>query len=413
MSGIDAGGLSRSRRMAVIASLYLVTDIGYSFLFLAVTTILLERGVDLGTVALLNLLGTFYFARFLVSPVVDRFGWGRHGHYRTWLAGTQVLLVLALVALAGIDPVDDLRALVGLMVVVLVVSLFHDNAINGLMVRILVPADHGPANGIQMAAASLSVVIGSGGALLLHSRCGWTTTVLCLAAVYLVPLAVLARFAEPPAPPAEERPAPWWVLVTFFRQRRSVVWTLGVIPLVLLGDWLVGSLVSPMLLAAGWTSERIAAVLFTAATGAQVLASLVTGVLINRVGRRRVVVVIGVTGAAASAVMLPVSLGYGALWPVACALVVVTACYGAKMTWISTVSLGMARDSTGSTDFTVPMSMTGVGRVVVTSAALGLAGAVGYTWLVGVAVALALAAIAPAVAASREPAPEPQPAPAG
>src|SRR5918998_1480913 len=95
-SGRDA---ARGRRLAVIGSLFLVSDIGYSFLLAAFATILLQRGVALETVGLINLLATIYFARFLVGPLVDRFG-----HYRSWLIGTQVVLVLAFCTLSALDP---------------------------------------------------------------------------------------------------------------------------------------------------------------------------------------------------------------------------------------------------------------------------------------------------------------------
>ena len=53
---------ARGRRLAVIGSLFLVSDIGYSFLLAAFATILLQRGVALETVGLINLLATIYFA---------------------------------------------------------------------------------------------------------------------------------------------------------------------------------------------------------------------------------------------------------------------------------------------------------------------------------------------------------------
>ncbi|TDC44718.1 hypothetical protein E1281_32900 [Actinomadura sp. KC345] len=59
-----------------------------------------------------------------------------------------------------------------------------------------------------MASASASLLIGFSGALLLYSHAGWTVTLLALAAVYLIPLAVLTRIPEPPEPDGPDAAAP-------------------------------------------------------------------------------------------------------------------------------------------------------------------------------------------------------------
>ncbi|MEU4805829.1 MFS transporter [Actinosynnema sp. NPDC023587] len=398
MSRIGHDGLNRRQRLGVIAALYLVADIGYSYLFITLATVLLDRGVALGTVALVNLLGMFYFGRFLVGPVIDRIGSARHGHYRSWLLSTQVLLILALVALAAVDPSANLPVLVVLVVVVLVLSVFHDTALNGLAVRILKPADHGHATGIQMAAASMSLIIGSGGALLLYGKWGWGPTTLCVAAVYLIPFAVLARLVEPAGP--ERAPGtslPLSELVSFLGHRRTLLWTVVAVPAFLLGDWLVSAPMAAMLLDAGWTTERIGLVMFTFAVVAMLLSSLVTGAAITRWGRWKPAVVIAALSTASIAGALPVASGSRDDWPTIVALVAMSACYGAKMTWIATVSLGLARPATAATDYTVAMAMTGAGKVALTSAGLFFAGVIGYPTLVWLAIAFAAVGLLPAL----------------
>ncbi|WP_030228382.1 MFS transporter [Actinoalloteichus caeruleus] len=396
----EPGQLGRAHRLGVITALFLVADIGYSFFFGALGTILLGRGVSLGTVALINLLGVVYFSRFLIGPVIDRFGSVRFGHYRTWLLSTQVVLVLLLVVLAGLDPVDNLGPTLVLMTLLLVISAFHDTAINGMAVRLLPPSDYGVANGIQVAAASLSILIGSGGALFLYSHAGWTTTLLALAAVFLIPLAVLARLVEPVVRPAN-RSEPWRALLSFFRQRRTAVWTLLVIPVFLLGDWLASAPQSAMLLAVDWSLDEIALVQYTLAVAAQAAVALVAGALITRFGRSAPVVVTGVVGAVATACLLPLAFGGGGYGLTAGALVVMAVAYGAKMTWVSTISMELARKSSAATDYTIPMSMIGMCRIVLSSVGLGLAGVTGYPVMIASSVLVTLAGAAVALAWTR------------
>ncbi|MBB5781605.1 hypothetical protein [Nonomuraea jabiensis] len=206
--------------------------------------------------------------RFLIGPVVDH----RYGDYRGRLIGTQP----ALFALAALDPVADLPAVLAVMAAVLVVSAFHDTAVNGLPVRLLAPDERGTANGIQTAAACLSILVGSGGALLLYTWPGWAVTPAAVAAVFCVPLAVPARFTEPGPWPAGDAVPPWRSLTGVFRSRRSAAWTLLVVPLSALGLYLATAVQSAMLPAAGWGTERIAPVRYTFAPMAGAAATDVT-----------------------------------------------------------------------------------------------------------------------------------------
>jgi MFS family permease len=398
-SGVPAGpDLPRRRRLLVIGSLSLVSNIGYTFLFLTVGTILLGRGVALGTVALVNLLGGIYFGRFLIAPVVDRFTLAsRLGHYRGWLVPTQVVLIGLLVGLSAVDPVANFPVLMTLMALVLVVTVFHDTAMSGLMVRLLPPADRGLGNGIGVASASASMLIGSSGALLLYTHAGWRVAVLAIAAVFAIPLAVLARSTESPAERAEHPRAPWRELASYFRRPRMALWALVVIPVFAVSEWLASAPRSAMLLDAGWTMDRIALV-GSLVIAVQVVAALATGAAITRFGRWQTALVLGVLGIVSVAATLPLAGGAGSLVPTASAMVAVTVVYTAKLTWIGTVSMDLARPSSAATDYTVPMSIEGVFVTVVSSAGLGLAGAVGFPWLVGGAVGFAVvgAMVAPA-----------------
>ncbi|WP_051341897.1 MFS transporter [Pseudonocardia spinosispora] len=373
------------RLLLVIGSLYLVTNIGFSFFFFALGTILLEGGVSTGTVALINLLGIAYFGRMLIGPVVDRFA-----TYRTWLITTQVVLVAVLLALTPLDPVADLPVTVTLMVVVLVVSAFHDTALGGLAVRLLPPTARGLANGIQMASASASIMIGSSGALLLYARAGWAVTVLVLAGVFVVPLIVLTRLHEPPGTRAERAGPTWPVLVGFFRRPRMAMWALVIIPFFYLGDWLATATQPAMLLAAHWPLEDIA-LAQSLALVAQIVAALVTGVAVTRFGHVWSALLIGILGIVALAGLVPLATGRGAVGFTVAAMVLLSVVFGARLTWIATVTMDLARSSSAATDYAVPMSVDGICVTLAGSAGLALAGGVGFVWLMVIAIVFAVA----------------------
>jgi hypothetical protein len=280
--------------------------------------------------------------------------------------------------------------MLGLMAGLLTLSVFHDTALNGLVIRLLPAREHGVGNGVQMASASASLLIGSSGALLLYAHAGWTPTVLALAAVFAVPLAVLARLSEPPAREAKPQAVPWLELVRFFRNPRMAVWTLLVIPIFATSEWLATAPQSAMLLSAGWTTDRIA-LAGSVSIAFQIVAAIATGAAITRYGAARPALVMGLMGVAGVAGLLPLAAGHSALVPAMAAMITVSAVYGAKVTWIAAVSMSLARPSSAATDYTVPMSIEGIFVTAISSAGLGLASVAGFGWTIGLAVVLAVA----------------------
>lgn len=392
----DSVRRSGRRRLMVIGALFLATNIGFSFFFMSLGTILLGRGVPLATVAAVNLLGAVYFGRFLVAPLIDRSGIAHLGHYRGWLIVTQIALIATLAALAPLDPGGDLAAVLALVGVMLVLSVLHDVALNGLVVRLIPAAEFGAANGVITASASASMLVGSGGALLLYARAGWTVTVMMLAAVYVIALVVLLRLSEPTGPTPHRRDPLCAQLVDYFRRPRAAVWTLLVIPLFGVAEWLISAVQPAMLLTAGWSTDHVA-VSQTVTIGCQILAGLAAGSAISRCGHRRSALAIGVGGVAAGTAALPLAAGHTDAVLTTAAMVALSVVYVAKLTWFSVLSMDSARAAHASTDYTVPMSVEGVCVTLAGSAGLALAAAAGFVWLTAAAVALAAAGTVVAV----------------
>lgn len=374
--------LPQWRRLGTITALNLVSDIGYSFLIGALTTILLARGVAPAQVAIVSLIGMIYFARFLVGPLIDRLS-----RYRTWLVATQILLVALFVGLSRLDPVDDLGGVLVLTAAIVIVSVLHDTALGGLSVRLLEPGERGPANGLQVAGASVSILVGAGAAVTLYTQFGWTATVLGLAAVFAVPLTVLATLREPHADVApEERARPW---VGFFARRRVRGWTLFVAPLLALGVYLVTAIQPAMLVAAGWSLQQIAAVQFGIGPVAGAVVGVVAGVVIGGAGRRRSLLLIGLLTTAAIAATLPLSLGGSGFD--AAAVLAVAAAYAAMGTWIATTCMDLARSGAAATDLALQTTVLGVLRMATSAGGLLLVGVLGFPALVAASLVLALA----------------------
>lgn len=365
---------TRSQRFTVIASLYLVSDIGYAFFFGGMNTILLRGGVPLDRLALINLLGLLYVGRFVLGPLVDRVG-----RYRRWLLATQALLVLVWLALVPLDPLADLPVVLVVTALGLALSAVHDTAMNGLAVRMLPPADRGVGNGIQSGMACLSIVLGSGGALFLYAHMGWSVTVGVLAAIFLVPFAVLLFVVEPDSTAKPSGGPPLTEMASMLRQPRVRAWVLLVLPLFVLGLYFTAAVLAPMMLAADWPLDRIALVQGTLSGPVGLVAALATGAVLGRFGGRRSAFGAVVFCVAAIVSLVPLSLGGSSPTLDGAAVLAVTAGYAGLAACVFTVSMDLARPATAATDFTLQVSVVGVLRLAVTPVALAAAGLVGFT----------------------------------
>lgn len=378
--------MSRAHRLTVLGALYLVTNIGFSFFFLTLGTILLSAGSALKAVAAVQLLGIVYFAKFLAAPLVDRLGFARTGHYRGWLAGTQVGLIGTFGALATMDLTRQLASVLAVTAIVLILSMLHDVALNGLALRLLPPTEYGTANGLIVASGSASMLIGSGGALMLYSRSGWSVTVWALAAVYVLPLALVWSMREPAHAHDVQPDRLWPAIRGYFRPPRTT-WTLVIIPLLGSGAWLANAPVAAMLLDAGWSIGQIS-LAQTITTVCQTVAAVAAGRAISRSDMSKSALVIGIASVCAVIGLAPLAAGYAAQLPTVGALVGLGVVWVAALTWFSIVSMQLSRRQFPSTDYSLPMSIEAVCATFIGSAGLALAGAIGFVPVIGAATVL-------------------------
>ena len=141
---------------ALLASAYLSQFVASGFFFMAMTAILRDRGVPLEQIGWLYMLGMAPGLKFLWAPLLDRYGFGERGHYGTWLALMQALLLATLLWLAALpmresDPAPLAALLTGCALVSILTS-WQDIAAQpgravAAPVALLAAAGHGLALG--------------------------------------------------------------------------------------------------------------------------------------------------------------------------------------------------------------------------------------------------------------------------
>src|SRR5690625_3760332 len=115
-----------------------------SGLLLAVTSTTLQacvtvEGVSLTQIGLLTLVGSAYTLKFLWAPLLDRFQLPFLGRRRGWMAATQLLLALSIMAMGFFAPSQQLGVLSLLALWVAFLSATQDIAFDAYSTDVLKP----------------------------------------------------------------------------------------------------------------------------------------------------------------------------------------------------------------------------------------------------------------------------------
>ncbi|MFY1650635.1 MFS transporter [Solwaraspora sp. WMMB762] len=412
---MTAAVAARGRTMSTLTALYVTQYLGFGFITVGLASILRAGGTSLETLALLNLIGLIWPVKFLWAPILDRYGPRRGGHYRSWLLVLQSGMVLALLALLAADPATGRLGPVVLICALFVfLSATQDIAADAVAVRMLADSVRGTGNGIQVAASYVGNILGGGVCVVVYDRFGWQAAVGLLAALTATGLLVVWRFREPEriARPAGARQA-YGALLSVLSQPGCRRWALGVVPLLYMGAGAAYGLVSPALVDAGWSLQRIGFVTGIVTSVPAVVAGLVAGGLVDRIGRAGVLVVGGGSMVVATVLLLPMLTGRAAGGFTTVALCCFMAAYTVANVALYTVNMDYSRPGTGGTDFTVLSSFGLVCSYLAAALGLTAAARVGYPAVAVAAIVLILAGVVVGVRHQRRyrPATGPQPFP--
>nr|WP_311465542.1 MFS transporter [uncultured Ottowia sp.] len=384
---------------ALLASAYLSQFVASGFFFMAMTAILRDRGVPLEQIGWLYMLGMAPGLKFLWAPLLDRYGFGKRGHYGTWLALMQALLLATLLWLAALpmresDPAPLAALLTGCALVSILTS-WQDIAADGLSCRLLGPAQRGLGNAMQMACGMLGFAAGGGGVLMAYERWGWQSAILGLALLNAVTLAQALLYREPPhaRPAPEARPslgAQWLRLWRFWRQPGTGWRWAALIATANSGVCMAYMLLTPMLVDAGWSMSKIGEVVNVYGTLIGSASMLALGAFIRRWSAARAmpwVMAVQALAVAALAAALLLALGDDR-WVLA-GVAAYMALYTPLDVLMPTLMMGRASAGTPATDFSMQHGIyTSMGLFVAGALAMQAAAAYGY----GAALVLSLAA---------------------
>ena len=379
--------LTRTYKITLLIALYLAQGLPYGFFTLALPVLLRQAGFSLTAIGALSLLYLPWALKFMWAPFVDHL-WSRRG----WLLVLQSTSIAAALVLTQLDLTSWQTTLIVAAFGFSIIAATQDIVTDGVAVRMLDARERGLANGVQVGAYRVGMILGGGVLLLLFTRTSWSVVFACMAGL-LALTSLPVFFLDEGARVSALRPGFAQLLVGWLTRLRSPG-MLGFIALIFCyryGDQMVTSLLNPFLADQGLTTGQIAMMKGALGSSASLVGAVLGGWLAFRAGRRTAILASGIAQALCFSLYIVAAFGAG----------------GVNLLWVATVSEGVigtmatvalftlmmdaSHPEHAGTDYTLLASSVVLVSNVGSISGGALADAIGYgpTFIIGAMLALA------------------------
>ncbi|MFC5474991.1 AmpG family muropeptide MFS transporter [Paraherbaspirillum soli] len=291
-----------NRRMLICAFLGFSSGLPLFILLSLLQAWLTKSGLNVKALGLFALVMFPYTWKFLWSPLMDRFHFGKLGRRRGWMALTQATLFVAIGAMGMLDPNTQVATIAGIASLVAFLSASQDIVIDAYRREILPDSEQGLGAAVNVNAYKVAGMVPGALSLFLADHMAWQAVFWITAAFMLPGLICTLLIKEPTvygAPPKNIREA---VLLPFqeFIARdgwRSALWILGFIFLYKLGDSMATALATRFYIDLGFSLTQIGAISKTTSLWASLVGGLVGGIWMVQLGINRALWIFGVVQA--------------------------------------------------------------------------------------------------------------------
>jgi PAT family beta-lactamase induction signal transducer AmpG len=248
--------------------------------------------VDLATIGFFSLVTLPYSLKFVWAPVMDRYVPPFLGRRRGWVVITQVLLLLAIAAMALHDPRTGLKMLAVNAIAIAFFSASQDISLDAYRTDVLRDREMGAGAAVFVMGYRVAMITTGALAFFLADRIPWTMVYLLLSVLMVVGIVTAFIAPEPVLSDAPPRTLVEAVVLPFadFFQRAGVLRALLVLLFIVAykySDSLAGSMTTPFLLQAGFSQSEVGAVLLGVGVVATIVGVVVAGIAIGNLGINR------------------------------------------------------------------------------------------------------------------------------
>ncbi|WP_458736113.1 AmpG family muropeptide MFS transporter [Zobellella taiwanensis] len=308
-----------------------------------------EAGVSRTSIGFFSWVALAYGVKWLWSPLVDRLPlpWlsRRLGRRRSWMLCSQLLIMAALAGMAVSDPTTRLYPLALFALLVAFASATQDIVIDAYRIESAPERLQGALAAAYMAGYRLAMILAGAGALAIaawagsdlgYDAAGWRAAYLSMAALMLVGVLTCLLLHEPEVDLAAQQqaqaehrrelvargwPRPAAALLAFLQSAvvapfaeffgrfgRQALLILGLIACYRISDVVMGVMANPFYVDLGFSKSEIATVTKVYGVLMTLVGAAVGGVLVNRFGTLRILMLGAVLAAATNLLFALMSL---------------------------------------------------------------------------------------------------------
>ncbi|MEW5790221.1 MAG: MFS transporter [Pseudomonadota bacterium] len=280
---VTASPPRRARTASWALSTYFAQGLPYSIVHQISAQFFTAAGASLQAIGLTSLYGLAWNLKFLWSPLVDVIS-----SKKIWIVGIELLLALAVAALAWPAQSFDLGLAAKIFLVIAFIAATHDIAIDGYYIQSLNDADQAAYSGLRVAAYRVALLVGNGALVVLAGMVSWVACFLAAAGI-LAFLAVLHHLLLPPVAASQDTLRAAVVKEAFLSYlRQPHIWmVLAFILLFRAGDAMMFAMATPLLKYLGYDTAARGFLSGTVGTLAGIGGALLGGAIISRYGLRR------------------------------------------------------------------------------------------------------------------------------
>jgi PAT family beta-lactamase induction signal transducer AmpG len=351
---------------------------------------LTDEGVDLTTIGLFSLVSLPVSLKFLWAPVLDRYVPPILGRRRGWLLVTQVLLLLAIAAMAFHDPETGLRMLAINTFLIAFLSASQDIVGDAYRTDLLAEREMAAGSAVWVLGYRIAMLVTGSVAFILADHVGWPTAYIVMSLLMLVGIVTDFWAPEPSGEqkaPASLAEAVWHPFRDFFE--RAGIGTgaliLAFIVLYKLPDYLAIGMSTPFLLQIGFSETAIGAVNGGVGLFATILGSLAGGALASRMSLNRSLWITLVVQSLSQVGYLGLSLHRGSYAFMVGAVVLENFVYGIATTVMLAYLMALCSKRFSATQFALLSSLMAVSRDLLVAPAGAVAEATGWPGFFAVA----------------------------
>ena len=302
--------MTRSHKILLLGSLYLAQGLPYGFFTQALPVLLRDAGYSLKAISATSLLFLPWALKFLWAPFVDH-----RGTRKAWLLPLQVAGVAGALLLSRVDVTEGLVVLLAAAFIFNLIAACQDIATDGLAVRILDSRERGLANGLQVGAYRIGMILGGGLLLWVFAKAGWATMFACMAVMLAFTVIPVLTLREPPRTEPRSNASATQLAVGWVRRLRvpGMLAFIALICFYKFGDSMVASLVGPFMRDSGLSKETIAIMKGTIGSIASLAGAAIGGWFAFRAGRRNALLTCGLLQTMSLLLYLAAAFGAGGM----------------------------------------------------------------------------------------------------